>query len=199
VPTPPSPGATLIGTSYPLNIQVGLDAPYNGALQVSLVENGSGEIIEQSCQGLEENLDQARTFNMVWTQDAPGNTQYTLWTRYRAQEDCPIQDSHESDISQQYQVNWEEDIPELEVKDMGGSLVSSGDTINLGQKGFFQNFELIYTLFNTSTTSSMKINSIGVENLVNLDGVTVDPSGPVTLGPEEQQLVTVGFQVTEIG
>jgi hypothetical protein len=85
------------------------------------------------------------------------------------------------------------------VKDLVGSLVSSGDIIKLGQKGFFQNFELIYTLFNTSTTSSMKINSIGVENLVNLDGVTVDPSGPVILGPEEQQLVTVEFQVTEIG
>ncbi len=199
VPTPPSPGATLIGSSYPLNIQVGLDVPDIGALQVSLVDNGSGEIIEQSCQALEENLDQARTFNLIWTQETPGNTQYTLWTRYRAQEDCPIQDSHESDISQQYQVNWEEDIPELEVKDVGGSLVSSGDTINLGQKGFFEHFELIYTLANTSTTSSMQINSIGVENLVNLDGVTVDPSGPVTLGPEEQQLVTVAFQVTEIG
>jgi len=199
VPTPPSPGVNLIGSSNPLNIQVGLDAPDIGALQVSLVENGSGEIIEQSCQELEENLDQARTFNLIWTQETPGNTQYTLWTRYRAQEDCPIQDSHESDNSQQYQVNWEEDIPELEVKDLGGSLVSSGDTINLGQKEFFQNFELIYTLANTSTTSSLQIDSIGVESLVNLDGVTVDHTGPVTLGPEEQQLIKVVFQVTEIG
>jgi len=199
VPTPPSPGVTLIGSSYPLNIQVGLDAPDNGALQVSLIDNGSGDIVEQSCQEFEDNLDQARTFNLIWMQETLGNTQYTLWTRYRAQEDCPIQDSHESDISQQYQINWEEDIPELEVKDLGGSLVSSGDTINLGQKGFFQHFELIYTLANTSTTSSLQINSIGVENLVNLDGVTVDPAGPVSLGPEDNQLVKVAFQVTEIG
>ncbi|MCD6425888.1 MAG: hypothetical protein J7L35_10350, partial [Anaerolineales bacterium] len=199
VPSPPSPGTSLIGSAYPLRIEVGMEAPDTGSLQVSLVDKNSDQVQDQVCQLIEDNLDQARTFNLSWISSTPGTREYSIQVRYRARGKCPIVDSQDSDLTQMYVVNWEEDNPELEVKEQGGSLVSSGDIINLGQQGFYQYFELTYTLFNNSTTSSMQISSIDIENLVDLGGVTVDPSGPISLGPEEEQLVKVAFQVTEIG
>ena len=199
VPTPPSPGTSLIGSAFPLRIEVGIEAPDIGSLQVSLVDKNTYQVKDQDCLLVEDDLDQARTFNLSWTSADPGNREYSIQVRYRARGECPIVDSQDSDLTQIYVVNWEEDIPELEVRNQSGSLVSSGDSINLGQRVFYQEYELAYTLFNTSTTSDMQVNSIGIENLENQNIVRVDPYGPISLGPEEGQLVKVAFQVKEIG
>jgi hypothetical protein len=199
VATPPTPGSSLIGSDFPLRVEVGMEAPDTGALQLTVIDNTSDETQDQECLLIEDNLDQARTFNLSWTSSDPGSREYSILARYRAQGECPISNSQDSDLTQKYLVNWEEDLPELEVSDQMAALVSNGESINLGQKGFYEHYELTYTLTNNSTTSSMEVVSISVENQVNLDAVTVDPSGPLTLGPGEDQQVQVAFQVTEIG
>ncbi len=199
VPTPPSPGGSLIGVEFPLRIEVGIDVPAAGALQVSLIDKTTDQVSDQECMAIDDNLDQARTFNLSLLNSDPGFREYSISARYRAQGNCPIMDSHESDLTQKYVVSWQEDKPELDVRDAEGSLVSSGDTIDVGQLGYFQLVELAYTLANTSTTSSLEVSGIGFENLVNLAGVDVTPAGSINLGPGEEQQVEVVFQVTEFG
>jgi hypothetical protein len=41
----------------------------------------------------------------------------------------------------------------------------------------------------------MRIDRISSENLVNLRSVTIDPAGPIEIGPGEQQTIKISFQV----
>ena len=77
-------------------------------------------ISSQQCLQMDNNLNQARTFDLSLTRLDPGVVDYSLKTQYRAQADCPISNTRNSDISQNYQISWEEDIPTLEVKDISG-------------------------------------------------------------------------------
>jgi hypothetical protein len=199
VPTPVSPGSSLIGTQYPLRVEVGIDAPDVGALQTSLLENGSGNTIDLQCINLEDNLNQARTFNLSWTENAPGSFEYTIKTQYRPQGGCPIDDSHEGDLTQTYLVNWEEDVPELEIYDGNGLQKPTGSMVDVGQQEYYQEVVLDFSIYNNSTTSSMQVNGIRVENLINLSDAVVNPSGAIILAPGETRDLSVSFLVSEFG
>ncbi len=199
VPLPASPGSSLIGTPFSLRVDVGIDAPETGSLQVSVIEEGTNLISDKVCLVLNNNLNQARTFNLNWTRSVPGTREYTILTQYRSQANCPIAGSSEDDLSQTYKVNWQEDQPVLEIRDQAGVLTSQGQSIELGQKQFYQEVELVFTVFNTSTTSDLQLSSVEIENLVNLHQVNTNLSGPITLGPEDQRELIVSFLVSKQG
>ena len=199
VPAPSSPGTSLIGTQFPMDVEVGTDLPEEGALQVSLVELGTGVVQDRGCQILNDNLNQARNFNLSWTRSVPGNVEYSIWTRYRAQGNCPIDDERDSDLSMSYKVNWEEDIPVLELQYPDGSLLPPGSNDNIGQVEFYQQVDLEYIIHNPSTTSNMQVAAITVENLINLSSVDITPAGPVTIGPEGDQMISGSFLVNKTG
>ena len=199
IPMPVSPASLLIDAPFNLRVDVGIDAPDAGTLQVSMIEKGTEVTSSQQCLVLDDNLNQARTFNLNWTRSIPGIQDYILLTRYRSQGSCPIVDSSKFDLSQTYSVNWEEDSPELEVRDQSYALVTQGSSLDLGQKEFYQEVQLNYTLINTSTTSNLEINAIKIENLLNLDQVNINPAGSINLGPESEQKLMISFLVSEQG
>lgn len=198
VPIPASPANSLIGDPLELRIDVGIDAPDTGSLQVSMIEAGSEVTTSQECLTLENNLNQARSFDLSWTRSTPGTQEYTLLTKYRAQEECPIEDSNEFDLSQAYSVNWDEDSPYLEVRDQNDAVISHGSSVDLGLNDFYQNIEFVYTLVNTSTTNDLDVSSMVVDNLINLDQVTITPEGPFVLDPEGTQDILISLLVHEL-
>ncbi|MCK4801594.1 MAG: hypothetical protein KAS84_06360, partial [Anaerolineales bacterium] len=198
-PNPTSPGNSLIGDPYQLSVDVGIEAPDQGALQISLVEVGTDVIRDQECLALVDNLNSTRTFNLSWNNMVPGNVEYTLWTRYRAQGGCPIEDALDSDLSQIYRVTWEEEIPVLELQNPDGTVLPADSTDDVGQVEFFQQMDLNYIIHNTSTTTSMQVGEISVENLVNLSQVNVDTTDPITVGPDGQYTISVSFLVNNTG
>jgi len=199
VPAPSSPETSLIGTQFPMGVEVGVDLPEEGALQVSLVESGTGVVQDRVCQILNDNLNQARDFNLNWTRAVPGNVEYAIWTRYRAQGNCPVNDVRDSDLSMVYVVNWEEDIPVLELQYPDGSILPAGSNDEIGQVEFYQQVVLEYIIHNPSTTSNMQVAAVTVENLVNLSSVNINPAGLITIGPESQQMISGSFLVNNTG
>ncbi|MEJ2448979.1 MAG: hypothetical protein P8Y37_13710, partial [Anaerolineales bacterium] len=194
----PSPGTSLIGNPYSLDVEVGLDLPDEGALQVSMIDKASGELSDQYCQNLVNNLDQSRTFGLVINQSSPGAREYTLSAKYRAQGDCPVEDSQENDLSQTYSILWEEQIPSLEVSNSDGSNLASGLLVDIGDQEFYQQIERTYKLHNTSSTSELTVESISGNELDNVDQVSIEPSGPITLLPGEEEVITLSFRVARI-
>lgn len=199
VSTPSSPGTSLIGTGFQIGVEVGIDLPDDGSLQVSLVEQGTGVVRDQECQVIVDNLNSTRNFNLSWTNTVPGVVDYTLWTRYRVQGECPVEDELDSDFSQSYRVTWEEDIPVLELQYPGGPHLPASSNDDIRQVEFYEQVNLEYMIHNTSTTSSMQISLISAENLINLSQVNLNTSGPITVGPEGQYTLSGSFLVKNTG
>jgi hypothetical protein len=196
---PVSPGTALIGENYQLAIDVGIAVPDQGALHVSLIEVDSGEIRDQGCKALEDNLTHARTFDFSWTRTDPKVVDYTIWARYLAQGECPVDDQFDTELSQDYVIRWEEEIPELLVQSSNGSVISNGGTFDAGGVEFYHQVEHVLTLLNTSTTTGMQITSVNAVNLDKLDQVALDNYGPITLEPEGQKTITATYLVSEVG
>jgi len=194
----PSPGTSLIGNPYSLDIEVGLDLPDQGALQVSMIDKASGELSDQYCQNLVNNLDQSRTFGLVINQSTPGSREYTLSAKYRAQGSCPIEDNQDNDLSQTYTILWEEQIPSLEVSSSDGANLAAGLLVDIGDQEFYQQIQRTYQLRNTSSTTNLEVNSLSVDDLINVDQVSIDTSGPITLLPGEEKMITLSFRVARI-
>jgi hypothetical protein len=198
-PSPASPGTSLIGEVYQLAIDVGISVPDQGSLQVSLVDLDSGEIRDQGCKALEDNLTHARTFNLSWTRTDPDTVDYNIWARYLAKGDCPIGESFDSELSQGYVIHWEEEIPELMVQNMSGAIIPDGGSDNAGEIEFYQLVDHSYTISNTSTTTNMQVASIYVANLVNLNEVDLEANGPITLEPGGQHTFSAKYRVKDMG
>ncbi len=196
-PNTPSPGSILIGNSYQLAVDIGIAVPDQGALQVNIVEVATGNIQDQGCKLLKEDLNHARTFNFSWARPDPGSIEYTILARYTAQGNCPIEDSFDSDLSQNYIVNWEIESPRLEFKTQVGTEIPSGSSHEVGENEFYQQIEHHYIISNSSTTTGMQINAFSVENLINLNQVTLSTNGPITVDPDSQYAFSVIYQVTE--
>ena len=196
---PISPGTALIGESYQLTIDVGIAVPDQGALHVSLLDVDSGEIRDQGCKTLEDNLTHARTFDFSWTRTDPMIVDYTIWPRYQAQGDCPVGETFDTELSQDYVIHWEEEAPELVVQSSDGTVITNGGNYDAGDIEFYQQVEHSFMIMNASTTTSMQVVSIYVENLININQVDLTVSSPITLEPEGQHTFTAAYLVSEVG
>ena len=198
VPSPTSPGNSLIGSPYNLSVNVGLDAPEQGSLQVSLLDKESGVVVDQVCHLLVDRLDQSRTVNLVVNQNLPVPREYDLVTQYRVQASCPIRDDHEIDLNQTYRIDWEEEIPSLAVTKVDGSPMLASGTDIIGDQAFYQQVTLGYLIQNTSSTTSLTIQSHQVEKPAFVDSIQIDPAGPIVVPPSGEVPVNVRFRVAAI-
>ena len=197
---PASPGNALIGETYQLSLDVGIAVPDQGALHLSLLDVDSGEIRDQGCKQLEDNLTHARTFDFSWTRMDPKKVNYTIWAKYLAKGECPVGETFDSELSQDYVVEWYEEVPELVIQRAGdGVVVPDGGSYDVGGKEFYQQVEHSFVISNTSGTTSMQVASIIVDGLVNLNQVELDVPGPISLGPEGQHTFTVTYLVVDTG
>ncbi len=198
IPNPTSPGSSLIGKPFALAVEVGLAAPDQGALQLSLIDSKTGSEVDRVCQLLVDRLDQPRSFDLEINQGAPGSREYDLVTKYRVKGSCPIVGKQDSDLTQTYIVNWEEEIPSLEVKSQGGTMLPAGGIDVIGNQAFYEKVVLNYLIQNTSSTTSLSVASLRIENPVNVESLLIDPVGPVVIPPNGEIPVSVSFLVAEI-
>ena len=78
---------------------------------------------------------------------------------------------------------WQEEVPVLEVTTTDGTLIEADATINLGQFEYYQTVDLTYLIHNTSSTSSMEISDVSVENITNLGKVDSNPEEGFSVDP----------------
>ena len=198
VPSPSSPGTSLIGSPFEVAVEIGLNLPDQGTLQVSLLDSNTGSVVDRICQSLVDGLDQARTFEMEINQAAPGSREYELVTQYRVQGNCPIENEQDSDLKQTYLINWEEEIPSLVVQLQDGTPMQAGDLDVIGDQDFYQEVVLTYLLHNTSSTSELSVGSLQIKNLNNVEATQIDPVGPIVVPPKGEIPVSVSFLPAEI-
>ena len=198
-PLPAAPESLLIGDSFPLSVEVGLDIPAAGALQVRVLENSSGEIRDQVCQAVADELQATKTYSLSWTESAPGEVEYTVQARYQAGSGCPLEGAPDHKRAASYTIPWEEETPVLVLQRPAGTSLPTGHVDEIGEYEFYQTLELDYLVRNPSRTSSLEISEIAAENLSGLSKVEISPSGPLTLGPEEEMQISVSFRVENTG
>jgi hypothetical protein len=121
--------------------------------------------------------------------------EYSIRIRYQAQGNCPLEGSHDDELTEPYWVSWLENRPTLEVKRPEGVTIFDGSVDYVGEHDFFRIVEVMYVIENESTTSPMTIERIHAENLVNLRSVNVEPAGPIEIGPGETRTIKITFQV----
>ncbi|RLD01322.1 MAG: hypothetical protein DRI65_15705, partial [Chloroflexota bacterium] len=197
-PNPRSPGSSLIGSPFSLDVEIGLQAPDQGALQVRLIDKKSGTEVDRDCQSLVDGLDQSRTINLVVNQNTAGSRDYELVTQYRVQGSCPVNDEHGMDLKQTYLIDWKEEIPSLAVYTLDGEMVLAGSSDIIGDQTFYQNVALNYVIQNTSSTTALTVQSIRGEYPVHVEAIQIDPAGPIVIPPRGEITVSVNFLVAEI-
>jgi hypothetical protein len=198
VPNPTSPGSSLIGTPFDMAVEIGLAAPDSGALQISLVDKVSGKILDENCQLLVDQLDQPRNIGLVVNQNNPGSKEYELVTKYRVQGSCPITAEQDNDLKQTYIINWEEEVPALVIKEQDGTMIPAGGIDIIGDQAFYQEVILSYIIRNTSSTTGLSMDKLQVANLMHVESVQIEPSGPVVVPPNGELPINVRFLVSEI-
>ena len=198
VPSPSSPGTSLIGAPFGVAVEIGLNLPDQGALQVSLIDVNSGAEVDRICRTVVDRFDQSRTFNLEANQDSPGSREYDLITQYRVQGSCPIEDNQDSDLQQTYRIVWEEEIPTLLLEKQDGTTILAGGVDIIGDKTFYQKVVLSYQIHNTSSTTDLSVGSLMVENANNVEETIIDPAGPIVIPPDGEVPVSVSFLVGKI-
>jgi len=196
---PVSPGSALIGDSYALQVEAGLDVPAAGAVQVRLVDQSSGQTEDSACAAVEAGQTSPETFNLAWTESSPGQRTYRVTARYRAGSGCPLSGRPHDQDGQDYVVEWSEDPPLLELQRADGSALPAGDVLDLGELDFFQGVDLDLVVHNPSTTTALQISSITAENLDNLTDVDIAPSGTINVPAGGQETITVSLLVENTG
>ena len=196
---PFSPGQVLIGESYTLEIAVAVDAPTSGGLQISLLDSSGNLVLEPFCQVISNPGADLILSELSWSESEPALQSYGIKAEFFARKGCPPAGVPISDQTVDYQVNWQEDLPELEILNANGTLIPTGSTINLGQYEYYQTVDLGYLLKNNSSTSSLNITGIGIENLDNISKVDLGPDSELVLGQGEEQDLEITFLVGNTG
>ncbi|MEJ2448981.1 MAG: hypothetical protein P8Y37_13720 [Anaerolineales bacterium] len=138
---PLSPGERLIGTPYDLHIDVDIDPPAEGVLQVSVEDSQGSSLSEPVCIAIPAGL-ASYGFDHAWTESISGPVSSLVWARYREFGTCPVEDTSDYDISQSYQVNWVEDTPVLELTNSDLEPIAQGGEDGLGVKSAYQTLNL---------------------------------------------------------
>lgn len=196
---PASPASALIGKSFPLHVELGVETPGAGVLQASVVDPDTQDIEARACRSIAGGVQGSEGFDLSWSEAGSGMEEYTVWARYREGGSCPITDSGDTDLSRPYQVDWQEDPAVLELHDAGGTSLPPGSVEDLGELDFYSNVELQYVLRNPSKTSSLQVSSIAARNLEGVADVQVTPGGPFEIGAEGKKTISVSFLVERTG
>jgi hypothetical protein len=196
---PSSPGNGNVNEPFLLNAAVEMSTSVSGSVQVSIVELGSGEIRDLECHSIAGDVRITEDFALSWTESAPGEKQYSVWTRYRTWGGCPIEDAQATDLSNAYQVNWELVDPILELNHPDGTPVPAGSVDDLGNQEPYQTVGLEYVIHNPSDTNSLQITESAFENLVNVLNPQLTPTGTITVGPGEEITISVSFEIEALG
>lgn len=196
---PLSPGSAYIGKTFKLGVEVGFDVPDQGALQVRLMENGSGEIIDEACQSVVDALKGTQKLSLSWSEPSPGAVDYTIQARYQVGGSCPLGDAYDEQRTRDYRVTWQEIAPVLEIQGQNGVVLSSGDSDQVRDTTFGKMQKLVYVIRNTSPTTSMQVQKVGATNPVNLSQLDVAPAGPLTIPPGGEKTITISYQAENPG
>ncbi len=157
VAQPLSPGTNWIGEEYDLHVDVDLDSPAGGLLQVSVESLDGTSLVDSSCVPVSGAGQSVYGFDLAWVIQDIGLEEYQIWARYRDVGSCPIGDKSDLDLSQGYQIDWQEDAPILELTRTNLSPISQGGVDDLGILALFQVVEQEYLVHNPSNTSDMEL------------------------------------------
>ena len=166
-PQPVSPGSALEGEEFNLVVNVDLDAPVAGALQVEILDQDDTPINTPICLDVNNPGLDSYSFDYSFSESGSGLKEYQIWARYRDNGSCLIEDTSGYDISQGYQIDWEEDSPVLELENSAEETILSGGNDDLGELNPFQPITQQYYIFNPSNTNSFQITGIIFNDLVN--------------------------------
>jgi hypothetical protein len=165
---------------------------------VKLIEEASRIVAGEDCVEIvnTETID----INSIisWSDTTPGDLDYLITGKYQAEGSCPLSGRHDAELSEPYQVSWKEHKPLLEVKRPEGVTIFNGGVDFVGEHDFYRMVEVTYLVKNDPENAFMTIEKITAENLVNLRGVTIEPSGPIVIDPGEEQTIKVSFQVLKV-
>ena len=192
---PAAPQSNPVNTTFSLTANVLIHTTVGGVLQVSAVEQSSGVVANSSCRTVASNIQQNQNFEISWLEGTTGQKTYQIRTSYRAGGTCPIDNSHPNDNVKVYQINWESDNANFSVLNPQNVIVNQNSTQNLGGVPLGKDITLVYTLHNTSSSEEITVTNIEANNPLNLAGFTINPTGPFTIQPGEDELVTLSFQV----
>jgi len=198
-PQPVSPGSALEGEEYNLAVTVDLNAPVVGALQVDILDQDDTPVTTPICQDVINLGLDSYTFDYSFTESESGQMDYQIWARYRDNGSCLIEDVSGYDISQGYQIDWEEDSPVLELENSAEETILSGGTDDLGELNPFQSITKQYFIFNPSNTNSFQITGIDFNDLINVISLGATSTTPITVGPGEEIMLAIDFEIEDPG
>jgi len=103
---PVSPAVGKINQPFELTASVVMKTSISGALQVDLIEDGTGIIKGSGCQTVPDDAYVTRNYDFSLTDSEVIVQNYTLWARYRSGSDCPVTDTNPNDLSLPYKIEW---------------------------------------------------------------------------------------------
>jgi len=103
---PVSPAGGIINQPFELTASVEIKTSISGALQVDLIEDGTGTVKGTGCQTVPHDSLATRNFDFSLLNSEVTIQDYTLWARYRASQECPILDLSADDQPEPYSINW---------------------------------------------------------------------------------------------
>jgi len=189
---PATPGLGSVDDPYDLDAAVKLDTSVSGVLQVSVVDQGTAELITQECVTVPGDDVFTKHVTLTWTEAQAIGKTYEISTRYRYWGSCPVEDVEDSDKTNSYQIYWVDDRPVIELQDLDGTEVLAGSLIDLGDVEPFQVHELDYLVINSSTITALEISAVVFENLENVVNLQTEPQAPIEVGPEALQFLWRG-------
>jgi hypothetical protein len=191
---PPSPGSEMITEPYQLEVSVDLDLPAEGALEIYLENQSSQAVMDQICLLVPDGVS-TQTAEFTWEELSAGESDYTIRARYQALGLCPLEDEADAELTESYRVVWGIQSPELVVNRPEGVTIFDGAVDYVGVHDFFRFVEVTYVIENNAASSPLVVESITLQNLVNLREVLVEPAEAFEVGPGESQVVKINFQV----
>ncbi len=194
-----SPGEGVVEEIYELEVKVEMDTTVSGALQVEVIDQQTDEVDARLCKTVPADFRDKMYFNLDWTEVNSGLRYYKIQTRYRAHENCPVEDIDESDLSIDYLINWNDPEPILSIERPLGTKLILGAVDDLGQRETGRMIELEYLLSNPIDNGTILIESILLEELDNITSVSIEPDQDLEISAGETQSVQVAFEIENTG
>mgnify|MGYP006289477649 CR=1 FL=1 len=103
---PVSPGSGISTFEYDLDVGVKIITSIAGSLQVEIEDTNTGEMEDQICVSVGDDINKTVVFPLNVNSDEIGLRDYTVWARYRYDGSCPIKNASIDDNSVSYQIQW---------------------------------------------------------------------------------------------
>lgn len=105
-PLPASPGSGEYQQDFSLEVSVTTTTSLPGVLQVEVVEDDSGQLLDSSCVSLSADATETNAFPYSLPWSTEGTKTYSLVARYRRESSCAVQDTDEDDVTEGYEIEW---------------------------------------------------------------------------------------------